>query len=287
MTAAADLAMEHGAIRDPAWLVVLRYAVAIVLCLFALVPLYWIVATSLKPTSMIQDWPPSWIPSIVSFENYATAFADLPIARFYLNSAIIALAMVASNVVLCSIAGYTFARKNFRGKNVLFLLIVGSMMVPAAARLIPDYVVTMQLGMLNSYQGIVLPTAVTGFGIFMMRQFFMSLPREIEDAARIDGCSDWGVLFRVVIPMSRSAITSLALFAMAWSIEDVLWPLVVISDAQMRPLQVGITQYLTGEYISWGPLTAVTVLSILPFALVFLLLQRYFIRGLTAGAVKG
>lgn len=188
---------------------------------------------------------------VVTLANFVTVFNELPIVRFFLNSAIIAISMILSNVILCSLAGYTFARKDFPGRDLLFLLVVGSMMVPPAGRLIPDYIITARLGMLNTYQGIVLPTAVTGFGIFMMRQFFLTLPSEVEDAARMDGCSEWGVLFRIVLPMSRPAVTSLALFALVWSVEDVLWPLVVTSDVEMRPLQVGITQYLSGEYILW------------------------------------
>ncbi len=267
--------------------IVLKYFCMALLVFLMLVPIYWIAITSFKLPSQIQSWPPEWFPRVLTLHSYETVFQQLPIGRFFLNSLIIGAAMMVSNVVLCSLAGYTFARKNFPGREVLFLLIVGSMMVPTAARLIPDYIITVRLGMLNTYQGIVLPTAVTGFGIFLMRQFFRSLPADIEDAARMDGCTEWGVLFRIVLPVSRPAVTSLALFALVWSVEDVLWPLVVTSDQQMQPLQVGITQYLSGEFIVWGPMTAVTTLSIVPFAIVFLLMQRQFIRGLTAGAVKG
>jgi ABC-type glycerol-3-phosphate transport system permease component len=281
------MGMSEDARGQAAIVTVGRYVGILALVFVSLVPIYWIIATSLKPESMIEQWPPSWIPRPLTFANYVTVFNDLPIARFFLNSVVIAAAMMVSNVVLCSVAGYTFARKSFRGSNVLFLLIVGSMMVPTAVRLIPDYIITAKLGMMNTYQGIILPTAVTGFGIFMMRQFFMALPREVEDAARIDGCTEWGVLFRVVMPMARPAVTSLALFALVWSVEDVLWPLVVTNDVEMRPLQVGITQYLNNEYTVWGPMSAVTTVAMVPFVLLFVLLQRHFIRGLTAGAVKG
>jgi ABC-type glycerol-3-phosphate transport system permease component len=286
MTPAAEVWFEQNR-REPIALKASRYIALVALAGFTLLPIYWIVATGLKPESMIEKWPPSWIPAPITLANFVTVFHELPMARFFLNSAIIAISMMVSNVVLCSLAGYTFARKDFPGRELLFLLIVGSMMVPPAGRLIPDYIITARLGMLNTYQGIILPTAVTGFGIFMMRQFFLTLPHEVEDAARMDGCSEWGVLFRIVLPMSLPAVTSLALFALVWSVEDVLWPLVVTSDVEMRPLQVGITQYLSGEYILWGPMAAVTTLSILPFALVFLAMQRQVIRGLTAGAVKG
>ena len=204
-----------------------------------------------------------------------------------MNSVIIALALMVSNVVLCSLAGYTIARKRFRGRGLIFALVLSSMMIPLHVRLIPMYLMSLRLGLQDTYAGIVLPIAATGFGIFLMRQFFLTLPVEVEDAARIDGCSDWGVIFRIVIPMSRPAITSLALFALVWSLEDFLWPLVITSSVSMRPLPVGITLFLGLVVYEWGPVMATTVITIIPMIIVYLFLQRRFIQGLTAGAVKG
>jgi len=141
--------------------------------------------------------------------------------------------------------------------------------------------------MLNTYQGIILPSAVTAFGIFLMRQYFLGLPKEIEDAARIDGCSEWGVIFRIVLPMSKPALASLALYTLVSSLDDFLWPLVVTFDTVMRPLPVGITLFVGLVVYEWGPVMAMTTLTILPVVILYIILQSQFIRGLTAGAVKG
>ncbi|WP_158373765.1 carbohydrate ABC transporter permease [Cellulosimicrobium cellulans] len=265
---------------------VARHAVLILVLLFCLVPLYWLVSTSLKETQFIKSWPPGWIPQPLTFAHYGEMFQQLPVGRWMLNSVVIAALTVVCNVVFCSMAAYVLVRKRFWGRGVIFAIVVGSMMVPPAVRLIPSYLLTQKLGLLDTYAGIVLPTAVTGFGIFLMAQFLRTLPAEVEDAARVDGCTDWGVLFRVILPMSRPALTSLAVFALVWSLDDYLWPLLVTSDTQMRPLPVGITMFVDTT-IDWGPLTAVTVATILPVAILYVLFNRYFITGLTAGAVKG
>jgi len=264
-----------------------KYFILIFFLFITIMPLYWVLATSLKTEEFIQSWPPQWLPNPVSFASYQRAFNLLPIGRFFLNSVIIALALMISNVVLCSLAGYTLARKKFKGRGLIFAIVLSSMMIPLHVRLIPMYLMSIRMGLQNTYAGIVLPIAATGFGIFLMRQFFITLPVEVEDAARIDGCSDWGVLFRIVIPMSRPAIISLALFALVWSLEDFLWPLVITSDVSMRPLPVGITLFLGLVVYEWGPVMATTVITIFPIIIVYLFLQRGFIQGLTAGAVKG
>jgi len=265
---------------------VIRNILLILVAAFCLLPLYWLVATSLKESQFIKTWPPTWIPSPLTLTQYFTMFRTLPVARWMLNSLVIAVLTVVSNLVFCSMAAYSLVRKKFWGRGALFTIIVGSMMVPPAVRLIPSYLLTQKMGLINSYAGIVLPTAVTGFGIFLMAQFFRTLPWEVEDAARIDGCSDWGVLFRVVVPMSRPALTSLGVFALVWSMDDYLWPLLVTTNTSMRPLPVGITMFIDTR-IDWGPLTAVTVATILPVAILYVIFHRYFITGLTAGAVKG
>lgn len=265
---------------------VIRHTLLVITLVFCLLPIYWLVATSLKEVEFIKSWPPTWLPQPPTLDNYKQMFDAFPVGRWMLNSLIIAAVTVVSNVFFCSLAAYTLVRKAFWGRGVLFAIIVGSMMVPPYVRLIPSYLFTQNMGMLNTYQGIILPTAVTGFGIFLMAQFFRTLPQEVEDAARIDGCSDWGVLFRVVIPMARPAVISLAVFALVWSVDDYLWPLMVTTDTQMRPLPVGITMFVD-TIIDWGPLTAVTVTTILPVAMLYLIFQKHFIRGLTAGAVKG
>jgi ABC-type glycerol-3-phosphate transport system permease component len=148
------------------------------------------------------------------------------------------------------------------------------------------YMMSLRLNLQDTHLGVALPIAVTGFGIFLMRQFFITLPKDVEDAAVIDGCSDWGVLFRIVIPMSRPAITSLAIFAFVWSFEDFLWPLIITSSMNMRPIQIGIIMF-QGLEIEWGPVMAAATLTIIPMLIFYICLQKYFVQGMTSGAVKG
>lgn len=263
------------------------YAIMIVISVAMLAPLYWLVLTSFKTSGDVSAFPPDWIPKPFSMEHYRDVFHAVPVGRFYLNTLIITIATVVGNVVLCTLAGYVLARKEFWGRELLFALVVGSLMVPAATRVIPNYLIVKDLGLLNTYAGIVLPSAATGFGIFMMRQFLRSIPRELDDAARIDGCGEWQVMLYVILPLAKPAIACLAIFSAVWSVEDFMWPMIATSELTMRPIQVGITLFLTGEYVVWGPIAAITVLASAPVVILYVALQRYFISGLTAGAVKG
>jgi len=265
----------------------LRYIILIFLSILVLVPIYWVVVTSLKTKSAILFWPPQWFPNPISLNSYKEVFKQLPMVRMTLNSVIIAVTMIVTNLVFCSLAGYTFARKRFPGKDILFLLIISTMIIPMYIRLIPIYLLTIKLGMQNSYQGIILPSAVTAFGIFLMRQYFSTLPLAIEDAARVDGCSEWGILFRIVLPESKPALTSLALFTLVESMSDFLWPLIVTSTMKMRPLPVGITLFIEDkEVYKWGQIMAMTTILIVPVIIIYAILQSQFVHGLTAGAVK-
>lgn len=264
----------------------LKYGVIAIVLFFVLLPIYWVIATSLKPGGLIQVWPPSWT-FPVTFSSYERAFRLLPIPRLFLNSVIIAVVTIITNIFFCSLAGYTFARVRFKGRDKLFVIILASMMIPPNIRLIPNYLLIQQLGLVNTYAGIVLPITITGFGIFLMRQFFLTIPEELEEAARIDGCTEWGVVFRIALPLTKPAVTSLGLFALVWTLEDFIWPLIITSDPLMRPLPVGITLFIGLVVYDWGPVMAMTTLTILPVVVVYLLAQKYFISGLTAGALKG
>jgi ABC-type glycerol-3-phosphate transport system permease component len=262
--------------------------IAILIASFVvIIPILWVYSSAFKTDAQIQAFPPQLFPTPISLRSFIRAFQILPLGRLFLNSFIIATAMIVSNIVFCSLAGYTFARKRFFGRDVLFALVLSSMVVPFHIRLIPTYIIINWLHLTDTYAGIVLPSAVTAFGIFMMRQFFMSIPPEIEDAARVDGCSDWGVVFRIMIPISMPAIISLGLFALVWSFEDFVWPLIVTSSPLMRPIQVGVVMFLGITVYEWGPIMAMTAIMITPLIVIYLFAQRFFIRGMTAGAVKG
>lgn len=265
----------------------LKYLILIFLSFLFLVPIYWVIATSLKTSSNVLLWPPQLIPNPLTLDSYKEAFNKLPIGRMALNSLIIAGTMILTNVVCCSLAGYVFARKDFYGKDILFGLIISTMMIPMHIRLIPLYLITIKFGMNNTYLGIVFPSAITGFGIFLMRQYFSTFPKAIEDAARVDGCNEWGVLFRIVLPNAKAAIVSLVLYVLVLSIGDFLWPMIVTSTTAMRPLPVGITLFIDKEVYAWGPMMAMNAIVIVPASIIFILLQRNFVHGITAGALKG
>lgn len=266
---------------------IVKYGTLLFLLFIFIAPLYWMVATSLKVGADIQAWPPQWIPHEITLDSYKQAISVIPFGRLFFNSIVIGVITVVGNVFGCTMASYTLVRKKFKGKNIVFLLIVSSMMLPTHIRLIPLYLMCLKLNLVNTYLGIALPTLVTGFGVFMMRQFIMGMPKEVEDAARVDGLSEWGILWKIVLPMCRPAVISLSIFAFTWSFEDFLWPLIVTSESTMRPLPVGITLFQGLVVYEWGPVMAMATLTILPVLVVYLLLQKYFVTGMTAGAVKG
>lgn len=278
---------DAAGIRIKRVLNIVKYGTLLFLLFIFIAPLYWMVATSLKVGADIQAWPPQWIPHEITLDSYKQAISVIPFGRLFFNSIVIGVITVVGNVFGCTMASYTLVRKKFKGKNIVFLLIVSSMMLPTHIRLIPLYLMCLKLNLVNTYLGIALPTLVTGFGVFMMRQFIMGMPKEVEDAARVDGLSEWGILWKIVLPMCRPAVISLSIFAFTWSFEDFLWPLIVTSESTMRPLPVGITLFQGLVVYEWGPVMAMATLTILPVLVVYLLLQKYFVTGMTAGAVKG
>ena len=280
-TDAAGIRIKRGLLN------IVKYGTLLFLLFIFIAPLYWMVATSLKVGADIQAWPPQWIPHEITLDSYKQAISVIPFGRLFFNSIVIGVITVVGNVFGCTMASYTLVRKKFKGKNIVFLLIVSSMMLPTHIRLIPLYLMCLKLNLVNTYLGIALPTLVTGFGVFMMRQFIMGMPKEVEDAARVDGPSEWGILWKIVLPMCRPAVISLSIFAFTWSFEDFLWPLTVTSESTMRPLPVGITLFQGLVVYEWGPVMAMATLTILPVLVVYLLLQKYFVTGMTAGAVKG
>lgn len=176
--------------------------------------------------------------------------------------------------------------KSNRGRDFIFLLIVGTMMIPFHIRLIPMYSMAIHLGLANTYVAQILPISVMGYGVFLMRQFFLALPNAVEDAARIDGCGEWGLVFRIAVPMATPAIFSLALFALVATVEDFLWPMIITTRTEMRPLPTGITMFAGRVIYDWGALLAATAITILPLLIIFIVFQNSLAQGVTAGAVK-
>ena len=265
----------------------IKYFLLLFVSFVMLIPIYWMIATALKPNDVLLAWPPRFIPNPISLSSFERIMRIMPVPRFLMNSLIVAAIVIVSNLIFCSLAAYTLARKQFRGSDFLFKMALGAMMVPVHVRVIPMYMLALELKIDNSYLGIAAPLMVTGFGIFLMRQFFSTLPRDIEDAAFIDGCNDWSVLFKIVMPMSRPAMASLAIFSFVWAFDDFLWPVILVNSVNLRPIQLGITLFMGYQVEDWGAVMACATVTAAPLLIMYLFIQDLFIEAMTHGAVKG
>lgn len=251
-----------------------------------LLPFAWMISTSLKTAGATFVMPPQFIPAEPTLDNYAAAFTSLPMGRFLLNSLMVSLASTVLMVLNCAMAGYAFARIPFRGRTLLFYAYLATLMVPQQVTLTPLFVLMTQLGWTNTYQALILPGSFGAFGTFLMRQFFLKLPREVEEAAFIDGAGYIRIFFRIGIHLARPALATLFIFAFMQSWNNFLWPLIITSDTQMMTLPLGLSA-LQGRYTTdWNVLMAGTVISTVPVLAVYVFAQKYIIQGLSHTGLK-
>ena len=252
-----------------------------------LAPFAWLLSTALKHESAdLFAYPPQWIPDPIVFRNFAKAWDILPFPLYIFNTFFIAITTVFLTLFLCSLTGYALARMQFRGRGVVLYAVLATTMVPFQVLLIPLFIVTLRLGLVDSYAGVILPVAVNAFGIFLMRQAFTTVPRDLEDAARIDGCGDFTIYARIMLPLVKPAMATLAAFTFVAQWNDFLWPLVVLKSREYYTLQLGLAS-LQGVFgVNWRYISAAAIIALAPTIVFFLLTQRFFTRGLAAGAVK-
>jgi multiple sugar transport system permease protein len=259
-----------------------------------LLPVVWVVVTSLKPTANIIRVPPEWIPWPATLEHYVevlfSSSRTARIGRAFVNSLVVSIGTVVLVVATAAMAAYPLARMRFPGRDLVFVVLVGSLMIPNAVVLVPQYVLVQRLGWLSTYQGLIVPEAAVtfAFGVFLLRQFFLTMPRELEDAARIDGANAWQVFSRIVVPLSQPVLAALAIFAFRSAWNDFLWPLIAVNKAEMFPLPVALA-LLRGAYSSesYGPIMAGAALSALPLLVVFLVANRRIVEGVRLSGLKG
>ncbi|HEU5043091.1 MAG TPA: carbohydrate ABC transporter permease [Nocardioidaceae bacterium] len=270
------------------------HLVLIPISFILLFPFYLMVVTSLQTEAQTRRFPPLLTPPTPQWSNYATALNAAPFVQFMVNSAVVALIIVAGNLVLCSIAGYAFARLRFAGRGLVFGLLMATLMVPFQVTMIPEFLIVKWLGTnvwdqlgVDHLGALVLPTLATAFGIFFLRQFFLTVPIELEEAARMDGTSRLGVLFKIVLPLSLPALSTVAAitFLDAWN--SFLWPLIVINTESHMTLPLGLTTFQGSHDTHWELLMAGNVFSLVPMLLVFFVAQRYFVRSVAATGLKG
>jgi ABC-type glycerol-3-phosphate transport system permease component len=250
-------------------------------------PFLYVIGASFKQSATLLSYPPTILPQDPNLDNYVEILTNLPVARWYLNSTIIAVFITVGEMLLCALTGYTFAKRSFPGKNLLFALTMATLMIPGGLTLIPAYLVSRSLGLLDTYAGVILPGLPSAFGVFMLRQFMQTIPDELHQAAQIDGCSDFGVFWRIILPISTPGMAVLGILAMNWSWNQLLWPLVILRSKDMIVLTVGLSDMVTEWTVHYGQLSAAVVLATAPLILGFLFFQRYFVVGLTSGAIKG
>jgi multiple sugar transport system permease protein len=251
------------------------------------IPLLWLFVSSLMNNRQINRFPPTIVPDSLHLDGYRFVLGNALFPTWFVNSTIVALVTVASNLVFCSLAGYAFARMRFRGSTLVFVAMMATLVVPFQLTMIPTFLIMRHLGLINTLGALIVPWLVTPFGVFLLRQFFLSLPKEIEEAARIDGCSRLKVLFTVVLPLARPALATLAVltFLSVWN--DLSWPIIAISSEQHFTLQLGLTTFQGQHRTQWSAVMAGNVITVAPVLLAFLFAQRTFIQSLTSSAIKG
>jgi len=252
-----------------------------------LVPFVWMVATSLKEPGDVFVYPPQWIPQPVQWENYQETVTVMPFGRFYLNSAIQALSVTVLQLLTASLAAYAFARLRFKGRDLLFLLYLATMMIPFPVTMIPNFIVMRYLNWIDSFQALILPPAFSAFSTFLLRQYFMSIPIEMDDAARVDGASSFRIWWQIILPLSGPALATLAIFTFLGQWNSFLWPLIVTNSEEMWTLPVGLATFQSQYSVQWHLLMAGSVIAVLPILVIYIVGQKWFVRGITLTGMGG
>ncbi len=267
---------------------VIIYIILGIIAVLMLFPLIWLVSTAFKsPSENIFQFPPQFIPRQPTFQNFIKVWQTNPFGRYLFNSSFVALLTVSLNLLFCSLAAYPLARLNFKGRDGIFTAIIATIMIPFQIVMIPLYVLTVQLELRNSYLGIIFPSIASAFGIFLLRQAFQSVPKELEEAARIDGCSELGIWWNVMIPAAKPALITLAIFVFIGSWSDFLWPLLVLDQPDFYTMPLGVATLAGTFSLDWRLIAAGSVISIAPVLLLFLILQRYIVPTDAGSGVKG
>ena len=265
----------------------LLYVILVGGLVLTLVPFLWMLSTSLKRSEGISAVPPQWIPQPVTLEHYRRLFAEVAFLRHFGNSLVVALGATLLSLLVNALAGYAFAKYRFPGRERLFALLLLTMMVPGQVTMMPVFMLLKELGLLNAYSGLILPASASVFAIFLIKQFMETLPDELLEAARIDGCSEWAIFWRIVLPLSKPVLATVGLFTFMGAWNEFLWALIVMLDEAKYTLPVALAN-LNGQHnTDWGLLMAGSVVVILPVVIVFLLLQRFYVRGITLSGLKG
>jgi ABC-type glycerol-3-phosphate transport system permease component len=267
-------------------LTAISYAVVVVASLFAILPFFYIISTAIKQSKLLFEYPPQWIPKHVYWGNFGHLLFDTYFPRWIFNTLFVSLTVTALKLFFDSMAGYAFAKMHFPGKEVLFVLVIATLMIPFSAILIPLYFIVRGMGLINTYWALILPPLANPIGIFMMRSFIESLPSDLENAARLDGTSEFGIYRTIILPLIRPAMVVLGIFIFNLQYTNLLWPLVAITNTKLFMVTVGIASQRGVITLDYGIFSAGALMAIIPITIFFLLLQKQWISASLAGALK-
>ena len=254
--------------------------------LLMLMPILWMLSTSLKPLDRVFELPIQWIPRPPRWDNYLTAWGRFNFSRYFVNSIVVASAATILNVLLSGFAGYSLAKYRYVGQRALFIAILSALMLPIEVLMVPTFLIVKDLGWLNTYQGLIIPTVADAFGIFLMRQFMLRLPDSLIEAARIDGASEAGIYFRIVVPLIWPASLTLALFTWRETWDAFVWPFIVVTQDELRTVPLGLQRFQEEYVTTYHEVMAISALAMVPLLLLFLFFQRAFIRGIALSGLK-
>lgn len=275
-------------VRRLPWQTIAIYSVLCGIAIVMLLPLIWLVGTAFKsPTENIFQFPPQFIPASPTLQNFVEVWNSNPFGRYLFNSTLVAVLTVALNLLFCSLAAYPLARLSFKGRDALFALVVATILIPFQIVMIPLYILTVQLGLRNTYLGLIFPAIASAFGIFLLRQAFQGVPKELEEAARMDGCSELEIWWHIMIPAIRPALVTLAIFVFIGAWSDFLWPLIILDDPDYYTLPLGVAKLAGSFSLDWRLIAAGSVISIAPILLFFAVMQRYIVPSEIGSGVKG
>ncbi|TVX94806.1 carbohydrate ABC transporter permease [Cohnella terricola] len=272
--------MRQVAGRSVSYVLLFLAAVAIAF------PFLWMVLTSLKPENEIVSFPPTLWPDTFTLSAYHDVWSRIPFMQYLKNTVLFAGGVTLVSLLLDSLAAYAFGRLQFRGKNLLFVLVLVALMIPVQVTMIPLFIMLNKFGWINTWIGLILPRATNAFGIFMLRQFFIGLPKELDESARIDGCSEFRIYWNIILPLAKPALASLALFHVMYNWNDLLWPLIMTNNNTLRTLPAGLALFMGQHVVEYGVLTAGASLALAPLVIAFLMAQKYFIQGIAFTGIK-
>ena len=266
---------------------VLLYVLLSLIGVFMFFPFLWMVTASFKSSDLVLQYPPKLWPEVFHFENYAQVFQQVPFGRYMVNSLIVAVTVTVFALIFHSMAGYALGCLKFPGRNTIFVGILSTMMIPFYSIMIPLFILCSRLGWLDTYKGLIIPWIFHAYGIFLLRQYYLSFPKELKEAAIIDGCSEIGVFFRIALPTSKSILAALAIIFFTSNWDRFLWPLLITTSPEMRVIQLGIVQFKGQFVVSWHLIMAAAVVGCVPTLLLFIFLQSRIIEGIKMSGIKG